>query len=117
MHTTLDRGIFTIAAVLTPAECQAYIDWSEGIGFEAAPISTGSGFVMRPDIRNNARVMVDDPERAARIWSRVSADVPATMMGRQAVGLNERLRFYRYAPGQEDLFAIYQAVAWSLPCE
>ena len=44
--------------------------------------------------------MVDSPERANDIWSRLSADVPPVLDDRRAVGLNERLRFYRYGPGQ-----------------
>ena len=94
------RGIFTIAGFLTPAECGAYIDWTEGIGYEAAPVSLAGGPVMRPDIRNNTRVMVDAPDRAAELWSRLALDVPLALDGRRAIGLNERLRFYRYGPGQ-----------------
>lgn len=100
MHKELDRGIFTIAGVLTSEECQGYIEWSEGLGYETAPVSLAGGAVMRPDIRNNARVMVDSPERATEVWSRISASVRAMVVGRRAVGLNERLRFYRYGPGQ-----------------
>jgi hypothetical protein len=96
----LDRGIFTIAGVLSSDECRAYIEWTEGLGYETAPVSLAGGAVVRPDIRNNARVMVDSPERAEQLWSRLSADVPAVVEGRRAVGLNERLRFYRYGPGQ-----------------
>jgi len=100
MLTTIDRGIFTIPDVLSAAECEEYIAWSESMGYEAAPVSLAAGAVHRPDIRNNARVMVDAPDRAAEIWSRVVADVPAVLDGRLAVGLNERFRFYRYGPGQ-----------------
>jgi hypothetical protein len=100
MRTEIDRGIFTIPDVLTGEECQEYIDWSESLGYEDAPVSLAAGQVLRPDIRNNARAMVDSPERANDIWSRISADVPSVLDGRRAVGLNERLRFYRYGPGQ-----------------
>jgi hypothetical protein len=100
MYRKVDRGIFTIAGVLSSEECQAYVEWSESLGYETAPVSLAVGAVVRPDIRNNARVMVDSPERAAQIWSRISDDVPPSVAGRRAVGLNERLRFYRYGPGQ-----------------
>jgi hypothetical protein len=93
-------GIFTIAGVLTPDECREYIDWSESHGYETAPVSLAGGAVVRSDIRNNARVMVDTPARAANVWARISADVPSVLEGRRAIGLNERLRFYRYGPGQ-----------------
>jgi hypothetical protein len=100
MRNRIDRGIFTIPNVLSAAECDEYITWSEALGYEAAPLSLALGAVLRPDIRNNARVMVDAPDRAAEIWSRVCADIPAILDGRAAVGLNERFRFYRYGPGQ-----------------
>jgi hypothetical protein len=100
MRTDLARGVFTIAGVLTPDECREYIAWSEGYGYEIAPVSLPGGPVLRTDIRNNARAMVDTPERAGDLWSRLAADIPAVVDGRRAVGLNERLRFYRYGPGQ-----------------
>jgi hypothetical protein len=93
-------GIFTIAGVLTPEECRSYIAWSESLGYEAAPVSLAGGAVHRADIRNNARVMVDSAERAGEIWGRLVSGIPPVMEGRRAVGLNERLRFYRYGPGQ-----------------
>lgn len=94
------NGIYTIANVLTPEECQEYIAFTEGIGYGDAPITAGGEFVMRPDIRNNARVIVDDEARAAELWQRVRSEVPRFLEGRQAIGLNERFRFYRYDPGE-----------------
>ncbi len=44
--------------------------------------------------------MIDDPERAKRLWERVREHVPAERDGARAVGLNERFRFYRYEPGE-----------------
>lgn len=93
-------GIFTIPSVLTPDECQAYIALTEARGYEPAPITTGNGFIMRPEIRNNTRVIIDDIERADELWQRVRHEIPAFMDGRQAIGLNERFRFYRYDPGE-----------------
>ncbi|HZS03853.1 MAG TPA: 2OG-Fe(II) oxygenase [Blastocatellia bacterium] len=55
---------------------------------------------MRPDVRNNTRVILDDRERAGNLWLRVSDQIPPVLEGRQAVGLNERFRFYRYDVGQ-----------------
>jgi hypothetical protein len=98
--TNVAPGIYTIADVLALAECREYVDWSESLGYELAPVSLAGGAVLRADIRNNARVMVDAPERAAQIWARISKDIPPVLEGRRAVGLNERLRFYRYGPGQ-----------------
>jgi len=93
-------GIFTVAGVLTAEECHEYIAWSESHGYETASVSMAGGAVVRPDIRNDARVMANTPARAADIWARISTDVPSILEDRRAVGLNERLRFYRYDPGQ-----------------
>jgi prolyl 4-hydroxylase len=100
MRTDIAPGIFTIAGVLAPEECERYIEWSERIGYETAPVSLAGGAVLRPDIRNNARVIVDDPVRTGDLWSRIVGKLPAVLEGRRAIGLNERLRFYRYGPGQ-----------------
>lgn len=92
--------IQTIHGLFTKDECDDLLRLAEGIGFDAAPITTHRGFVMRPDIRNNTRVMLDDHVRARALWDRLGAWVPRTRAGGVAVGLNERLRFYRYAPGE-----------------
>ena len=60
-------GIYTFEGILSREECDEYIGWTEGLGYSAAPISTAAGFVMRPDIRNNARVIVDDADRARQL--------------------------------------------------
>lgn len=93
--------IMTIPDVLSPAECAAYAAESETQGYEAAPITTLTGFVMRTDIRNNTRIIRDDAELAVWLWQRVEGSIPAHWAsGWHAVGLNERFRFYRYDPGQ-----------------
>lgn len=94
-------GIYTIPNVLSADECAAYIKLIEGIGFSAAPINVGGGRQrVVAGVRNNWRVMFDDECRASELWRKVSPSVPVFLNGRQAVGLNERLRFYRYDPGQ-----------------
>lgn len=98
---TDDDRIFTLADVLSPDECERIIRAAEGVGFGDAPITVGvNRFQMAPDIRNNLRVMVDDPARAAWLWDRIARFVPPALGHYHAVGLNERLRYYRYQPGQ-----------------
>lgn len=98
----LDRGrwIVTVDEVLSAEECRALVDEAESTGFEAAPITTAAGFVHNTRVRNNGRVMRDDPDRAAWLWERMRDHAPAKRDGLRAVGLNERLRVYRYEPGQ-----------------
>ena len=98
-------GIFTHEDALSASECAALITLTEGVGYEAAPITTAAGFVMRPDIRNNTRVILDDDARSAALWSRLSPLVPAVSGEDRPIGLNERFRFYRYDPGER--FALH----------
>lgn len=94
------EGIHVVQDFLAEKECAELIAWTETLGYEAAPITTNYGFEMRPDIRNNTRVIVDDVDRAAWLWERLRPHAPPVFAGRAAVGLNERFRFYRYDPGE-----------------
>jgi prolyl 4-hydroxylase len=96
----LDDTIFTVDNVLAQAECRDWIRTTEEHGFASAPITTARGFVMAPSVRNNTRVIVDDCERAAVLWRRISEFIPPALDGSSVVGLNERFRVYRYEPGQ-----------------
>lgn len=92
--------VWTVPDVMTPAECEAQIARIEAAGPEAAPITTAGGFEMRPEIRNNSRVIFDDVPLAAELFARVRPHVPARLSGMTAIGANERFRCYKYAPGQ-----------------
>ena len=70
-------GAFTLPDVLTAAECAAYIDLSEKIGYEAATITTAGGVQHRPDVRNNDRVIHDDPDLAETLWKLIAPHLPA----------------------------------------
>ncbi len=93
--------LFVVHEFLSPEECEAYIALSEGVGFGDAPINSYSGPVVRKDIRNNDRVMIDEPRLAAEIWERLQPHFPSRVQFWLPVGLNERFRFYRYDPGQQ----------------
>jgi predicted 2-oxoglutarate/Fe(II)-dependent dioxygenase YbiX len=94
--------LFTLAGALTPDECAALIRQAEALGFTEAPITIGPNrFRMAPEIRNNTRVILDDEALARRLWGRVAAQIPARLEGMEAVGLNERFRFYRYEEGEQ----------------
>ena len=93
--------IFTVSNVLSPQECAEYISLTENIGYTAAGLTVGQDeYMMAPDVRNNERVILDDEQRAADLWRRIAEYVPASIDNWTAIGLNERLRFYRYDPGQ-----------------
>jgi hypothetical protein len=91
---------WTLPDVMSPAECAAAIARIEALGPTDAPITTFSGAVMRPDIRNNQRVIFDDPALADQLFGRVAASLPSPLAGMRPVGANERFRCYRYTPGQ-----------------
>ena len=93
--------IFVIHDFLTPAECAALIATAEAAGFGDAPIITGFGTAVRKDVRNNDRVMIDDPTLAAAWFARARPALPARLGRWEPCGLNERFRYYRYAPGQK----------------
>lgn len=100
MKVTLDiPGIRIIDDVYDVDACASIIAEAERHGFAAAPITTASGFVHRPDMRNNRRAMWDDPERAAALWSTIAMLAP-TEANQLPSGLNERLRVYRYGVGE-----------------
>ena len=102
VFTEIAEGIFTVSDLFTPDECDEYIAIAERNGFGDAPITTAAGPVRMPSVRNNDRVMLDDPQLAAVLWERIAPHVRRANMDPDAaaVGVNERLRFYRYDPGQ-----------------
>jgi hypothetical protein len=98
---TARDDLFVIRDFLSAEECEYYIALAEGIGFGDAPITSFSGPVVRKDIRNNDRVMIDDAVLAAAMWERLAPFVAEQGGFWLPSGLNERWRFYRYDPGQQ----------------
>jgi predicted 2-oxoglutarate/Fe(II)-dependent dioxygenase YbiX len=92
--------VFLIHYFLSAEECEHLIARGEAAGFQEAPITTAAGFVFDKEVRNNARLMVDDPALAAELWERARPFIPWQRGEWQAVGLNERLRCYRYDVGE-----------------
>ena len=97
----LGDEVYLIHEFLSPEECDEFIAGAEAEGFGDAPITTAAGPVMFKEIRNNERVMIDDPELAASLWERASPMVANSSGVWRPVGLNERFRYYRYDPGQK----------------
>jgi hypothetical protein len=93
-----------VPGALTEAECAAFIARSETAGYAPAPLSDvfrgPDGFVISRDGRACGRAAFDDTQAAARLWLRLAKSLPAMWHARRAVGLNERLRFYRYTQGE-----------------
>lgn len=97
-----DKELFTLAHALSPVECAKMIGMAEAQGFGDAPVTVGvNRYMMIPDLRNNKRVMLDDPRLADSLWPRVKPYMPERIGAYHPVGLNERFRFYRYESGQQ----------------
>jgi predicted 2-oxoglutarate/Fe(II)-dependent dioxygenase YbiX len=93
--------VFVLRDFCTPEECAAFIAQSEQAGYDEATLTTSYGFVMNKEVRDNARLILDDAQLAARLWGRAESLVPGRIREWRALGLNERFRFYRYDPGQK----------------
>ena len=87
---------------LTPDECQGFIDFSEKEGYNESLIRVkGGGEVINKEIRDNDRVIWDNSQVAAQLWTLVKDLMPHDIDGWEPTGLNERFRFYRYKDGQQ----------------
>ena len=96
----IGNASFTLHPIFTPEECQAFIERAENHGFEKAMINSRRGAVIDLNVRNNDRVIWDDPDLAEIVWQRVKDYLPVVQGGREIRGLNERFRYYRYTRGQ-----------------
>ena len=120
-----DAGLacFVLKGVLTPAECEALIVATEGRGYAAALINGGGRMqTLDTDTRKSGRVIVDDKPTAVDWFGRIAGHLPqaigrggrvADEGARKLVGLNERLRFLRYHPGE--YFAPHQDGSYRRP--
>jgi len=95
------RFACTLPGVLSAAECQALVAATEARGYVRALLNVGGGREeLRPDVRDSMRCMVDSPELADALLARLRHALPPAIHGLELAGLNERLRFLRYDPGQ-----------------
>lgn len=97
----LEPGVYLLRNVMTEAECRALIQAAARRGFQRAGLAIGNDeYRVNLGARNNSRVLVDDPDLAAALWTRVGHLVDPRYKGCRAVGLNWRFRIYRYEVGQ-----------------
>lgn len=104
----LREWIACYANVLNTAECRGLVELAETLQFEPAVeegARTGSHGYQLAAGRNQDRAALHDTNIAGLIWTRIARRVTAEARERgispAPLGLNERLRFYRYDPGQE----------------
>lgn len=94
--------VWTVEGILSPAECTELIERFERLNPVLATVNTGRkpDGEYRTELRNNARVIKDDPELASLLFQRVRPQLPERLSGKHLRSANERFRFYRYEPGQ-----------------
>ncbi len=92
--------VYVIHDFFTPEECDAAIARSEAEGYAEAPITTRAGAVMRKDVRNNTRLMVEDDDLARSLFKRAEPFLPAQLGAWKLLTFNERFRYYRYDVGE-----------------
>ncbi|KAI9347011.1 hypothetical protein BDR26DRAFT_953449 [Obelidium mucronatum] len=94
--TRNNRIAFTLNNVLSPTECDNLIVAAELIGFEKALLNVGNG----------RQVLAEDQPLLTMDQGQSTTTTSSTEKERQplrAVGLNERLRFLKYVPGDRFL--------------
>ena len=92
--------VYVIHDFFSPKVCQAHIERSEELGYEEAMITTAVGQVMRKEVRDNTRLIVDSHELANVTFEQARPLLEAEKHGWELGGFNERMRYYRYDPGQ-----------------
>lgn len=85
--------LWTAEDLYTPEECARFI-----VRIEAAKPGLATN---NPLYRDQDRVIEDDPDTAADLMRRLRPHLPPKIGGLNLYGLNERLRMYRYRPGQK----------------
>jgi len=93
-----NNGAFLIENYLSAAMCQHYIALGEEMGYVPSEVNFQAGSRVARDIRNNDRVIFDDPALAASLFERARPFLPERNGEWMLAGFNERFRFYRYGP-------------------
>jgi len=84
--------LWKIESIVPDVLCDSLV--SEIESSNPSPVATSSAF------RDQDRIIRDDPTLAVKLFSLIEPHLPRTIGALTLVGLNERLRLYRYRPGQ-----------------
>lgn len=87
-----ERLLWHVDDVYTAAECATFVALVES---SSPTLATNN-----PLYRDQDRVIRDDPALATDLFVRLRPHLPERMGTLQLARLNDRLRFYRYRPGQ-----------------
>lgn len=100
-YLPLSPEIGIIRNFLDADECVEFITASEAEGYSEAPITTSFGPRMMKDVRNNTRLLRNDPVLAAALYEKAKPFLPQQIGSYTICGMNELFRFYRYHPGEQ----------------
>ena len=101
-------GAFQLLNLLSADECERLVELTETIGYlEDAAVS-----LPRSIRHNDSATWVADDRTMEILWQRAAPFIDGRddFAGKAAVGLNARLRFYRYGPG--DFFGPHTDGSW-----
>src|SRR3954470_19195124 len=88
------EDVFLIHDFFSPEECDRFIAQAEQAEFEEATISTAGGQVLNKGVRDNLRLIHDDPALAAELFQRAQPFLPDQLLSRwQLLAFNERWRY------------------------
>jgi prolyl 4-hydroxylase len=94
-------GCFVLHRVMSPRECRRLVATAASLGFTHAGLAVGGDtYRVNLAVRNNRRVVIDDPALAAALWARVRDRVDPRHDDARVRGLNWRFRVYEYQPGE-----------------
>jgi prolyl 4-hydroxylase len=89
--------------LFTQKECDSLIALSEKSGYSSSVINGSlkgsNGYVVRNGM-NKSRAAIENKPLADALWKRIEKHTPKEIDNNIAIGINERLRFYRYEEGQ-----------------
>ena len=98
---TVSRNVFTISEFLGEDACADLLSQIQRLEFEAASLGRNGSKMTIREVRNNDRIIWDNPTLADLLWDRLQSFPLPSYFGAEPVGLNERLRVYRYTKGQK----------------
>ena len=100
-NLSLNPLVFVVKNFFKTDECDALIKQAEDVGFSDAPVTVAQGVhVMLKDVRDNTRVIVDNPSFLAEFEDALQNIVPPSYKEYKYLGVNSRFRFYKYTDGQ-----------------
>lgn len=92
MRFETEQMLWTVEQVYISRECADIVGMIER---SSPTLATNN-----PLYRDQDRVIRDDPDMATDLFGRLRPLLPERMGSLRLIGLNARLRFYRYRPGQ-----------------